>query len=355
MTLRVAQWSTGNVGRAAVQTIVNHPDLELVDVIVHSADKIGRDAGELCDIAPVGVLTTDDVDAVLARQPDCVSYTATGDLRPAEAVADMCRILEAGINVVSTSVVSLVHPASADPGIVGQLERAAAAGGASFFTSGIDPGFANDLLPLTLLSVADRVDRVRVMEILNYDTYDQPEVLFETMGFAKPLDHTPLLLMPGVLGLAWGGTVNLLAEAIGVTVDELVETHERLPAPETFTIPPGTVEAGTTAALRFTVEGMVGGQPMVVLEHVTRLRDDMAPDWPRALSTRGSYRVLVEGNPNMQCELELQGEDGDPNTAGLLVTATRIVNAIPAVCAAPAGLLTPLDLPLVTRRSIARD
>jgi 4-hydroxy-tetrahydrodipicolinate reductase len=350
MSLKVAQWATGNVGRAAVQTIVSHPELELVDLIVHSPDKVGRDAGELVGIPHVGVAATDDVDAVLARRPDCVSYTATGDLRPAAAVADICRVLEAGINVVSTSVVPLVHPKSADEGLVTQLEAACKAGGTSCFTSGIDPGFANDVLPLTLLGVADRVDSIRVMEILNYDTYDQPEVLFETMGFGKPMDHIPILLLPGVLGLAWGGTVNMLAEGLGVELDEVRETYERLPAPTTFTIPPGTVQEGTVAGLRFSVEGIVGGKPAIVLEHVTRLRDDIAPDWPHALSGKGSYRVIIDGNPNMRCELEIEGEDGDPNTGGLLVTATRIVNAIPAVCAAAPGLLTPLDLPLVTGR-----
>ncbi len=350
MTLRVAQWSAGNVGRAAVQTIVNHPELELVDLIVHSSDKVGRDAGELCGIPAVGVAATDDIDAVIARRPDCISYTATGDLRPAGAVADMCRALEAGINVVSTSVVPLVHPKSADQGLVSQLSAATKAGGSSFFMSGIDPGFANDVLPLTLLGVADRVDSVRVMEILNYDTYDQAQVLFETMGFGQPMDHIPLLLLPGVLGLAWGGVVNLIAEGVGVEIDELRETYERQPAPSTFTIPAGAVEKGTVAALRFAVEGMVNGEPAIVLEHVTRLRDDVAPDWPRALNGKGSYRVIIEGSPRMQCELEIEGEDGDPNTGGLLVTATRIVNAIPAVCAAEPGLLTPLDLPLVTGR-----
>ena len=312
MPLRVAQWSTGNVGRAAVQTIVSHPELELVDLIVHSSSKVGRDAGELCGLPPVGVIATDDVDAVIARRPDCVSYTATGDLRPGAAIADMCRVLEAGINVVSTSVVPLVHPKSADQALVAQLDAACKAGGSSFFNSGIDPGFANDVLPLTLLGVADRVDSVRVMEILNYDTYDQPEVLFETMGFGKPLDHVPLLLLPGVLSMAWGGVLNLIAEGLGVELEEIRETYDRLPAPSTFTIPPGTVEEGTVAALRFAVEGIVSGRAAIVLEHVTRLRDDVAPDWPHALNGKGSYRVIIEGSPRMQCELEIEGEDGDP-------------------------------------------
>src|SRR5687768_7690932 len=244
MTYRVVQWGTGNVGHFALKAIVNHPDLELAGLIVHSPSKVGMDAGELAGIGPVGVKASDDVDAMLASKPDCVSYMATGDLRPTEAVDDMCRCLEAGVNVVSTSVVPLVHPPSADKAAVEKLEAACAKGGTTFFTSGIDPGFANDILPLTLLSACERVDSVRIMEILNYSTYNQPEVLFETMGFAQPLDAQPLLVLPGVLSLAWGGTVNLLAEGLGVELDEIRETHERVPAPETFTVDAGTVEKG---------------------------------------------------------------------------------------------------------------
>ena len=145
--LRVVQWSTGNVGKLALHGILRHPDLELVGLWVHSPAKAGRDAAELAGLPPCGVKATNDIDALLALKPDCVSYTATGDLRPSEAVEDLCRILEAGINVVSTSVVSLVYPPAADPSVVALLEQACARGGSSFFTSGIDPGFANDTLP----------------------------------------------------------------------------------------------------------------------------------------------------------------------------------------------------------------
>jgi 4-hydroxy-tetrahydrodipicolinate reductase len=353
MTYRVVQWGTGNVGHFALKAIVNHPDLELAGLIVHSRSKVGKDAGELAGIGPVGVLATDDVDAVLASKPDCVSYMATGDLRPTEAVDDMCRCLEAGVNVVSTSVVPLVHPPSADKASVEKLEAACAKGGTTFFTSGIDPGFANDILPLTLLSACERVDSVRIMEILNYSTYNQPEVLFDTMGFSKPLDASPLLLLPGVLSLAWGGTVNLLADGLGVELDEIRETHERVPAPETFTIPPGTVGEGTTAGIRFEVQGIVKGRPAIVVEHVTRLRGDIAPDWPQPTG-QGCYRIIIEGSPNMQCDLQLVGEDGDENTAGLIATAMRVLNAVPAVCAAERGVISTLDLPLVTPRHLVR-
>jgi hypothetical protein len=353
MTYRVVQWGTGNVGHLALKAIVNHPDLELAGLVVHSPSKVGKDAGDLAGIGATGVLATDDVDGLLASKPDCVSYMATGDLRPTEAVDDMCRCLEAGVNVVSTSVVPLVHPPSADKASVDRLRAACEKGGASFFTSGIDPGFANDIVPLTLLSACERIDSVRIMEILNYSTYNQPEVLFETMGFAQPIDATPLLLLPGVLSLAWGGTVNMLAEALGAELDEIRETHERVPAPETFTLEPGTVEKGTTAGLRFEVQGIVGGRPAIVIEHVTRLRNDIAPEWPQPTGL-GCYRIIIEGSPSMTCDLQLVGEDGDENTAGLVATAMRVLNAVPAVCAADPGVLSTLDLPLVTARHLLR-
>jgi len=103
------------------------------------------------------------------------------------------------------------------------------------------------------------------------------------------------------------------------------------------------------AALRFEVQGIVGGQPAIVVEHVTRLDDELAPEWPQG---RGSYRVVIKGTPSMQCELEFADETGDHAVGGVLLTATRIVNAIPAVCDARPGLLSVLDLPLVTGRGL---
>jgi 4-hydroxy-tetrahydrodipicolinate reductase len=342
---RVIQWSTGNVGKLALRAILERPDLELVGLWVSSKDKVGRDAGELCGLPPCGVKATGDTEALLRLDADCVSYTATGDLRPAEAVDDMCRILEAGKNVVSTSVVSLIYPPAADRSVVEKLEAACQRGKTSCFTSGIDPGFANDALPITLLGACQRVDSVRVMEILNYDTYDQGTVLFDTMGFAKPLDATPLILIPGVLTMAWGAVVRVIAAALGVEVEEIRETHEKRAADSTFRIPAGEVPKGTMAGLRFEVQAIVHGQPNIILEHVTRLRDDVAPDWPK-LADHGGYRVDIRGNPSLLCELQLRGEDGDHNTGGLVATALRVLNAIPAVCAAKPGVLSILDLPV---------
>jgi len=174
MPYRVIQWSTGNVGRFALRCIIGHPELELVGVWVSSATKAGKDAGALCGAGPVGVRATTDAEALLRLDADCVCYTATADLRPFEAVEDICRILASGKNVVSSSVVPLVHPRSFFPEVRDKLEDACRAGGTSFLTSGIDPGFANDLLPLVLSGLSERWEEVRILEIINYATYDQP-------------------------------------------------------------------------------------------------------------------------------------------------------------------------------------
>ncbi len=346
MKYRVIQWSTGNVGKHALRCIDRHPDLELVGLWVHSPDKAGKDAGELAGLAPSGVLATDDVDALLALDADCVCYTATADLRPGEAVKDLERILASGKNVVSSSVVSMIYPPHVPAGLREPLEAACRAGNTSCFTSGIDPGWANDLLPFVLTGACEYIDEVRVMEVVNYATYAQPTVLFDTMGFGQPLDSKPLLLLPGVLTLAWGGVVKVLAAGLGVELEEIREVHERQPAPADIDLGFGLVEQGTTAALRFEVQGIVDGKARIVVEHVTRLADELCPEWPQPVGHSG-YRVIVTGNPTYTCDVQMIGDDGDHNTGGLVGTAARLTNAIPAVCAAPPGLLSVLDLPLI--------
>jgi 4-hydroxy-tetrahydrodipicolinate reductase len=342
MPLRVIEWSTGHVGLHALRGIIRHPDLELAGLWVHSADKAGRDAGDLCGLAATGVLATNDVDALIALGADCVCYTATADLRPWEAVDDIARILASGANVVSSSLVQLLHPKTADTAMVERLDAACQEGGTSCFFSGIDPGFANDLLPIALTSACERVDSVRVLEILNYDTYDQPEVLFGTMGFAQPLDHVPLLLFPGALTYAWGGAIGQIAESLGVDVEEIRETHEKASLDHDVSLAVGEVPAGTMSGLRFEVQGIVGGRPAIVIEHVTRLDDSVAPEWPQG----HGYRIEIKGSPSFTVDVEMEGEDGDHNTGGLIATAMRIINAIPAVCAAEPGMLSTFDLPL---------
>jgi 4-hydroxy-tetrahydrodipicolinate reductase len=349
----VVVWGTGNVGRHAIAGVTARPDLELAGVWVSSAAKAGQDAGELAGLGRrLGVAATQDADALVASRPDCVVHTAMTDNRLVEAVNDLRWLLRSGCNVVSSGPVFLQYPYGIVPDpLIAEIERDARDGRASLWVNGIDPGFANDRLALALTGISERIDQVRCLEILNYATYHQPTVLFDIMGFGKPLDHTPLLLAPGVLTSAWGSVVRQLAAGLDVALDGIEEHHERLPAPETFRISAGTIEQGTAAALRFEVRGMKAGRPVLVVEHVTRLRDDLGPDWPQPAG-QGCYRVEVHGEPNYTLDLRLLGTDGDHNTAGLKATAMALVNAVPSVVEAAPGLLTALSLPPITGRGL---
>jgi 4-hydroxy-tetrahydrodipicolinate reductase len=333
-----------------LREVLAHPDFELVGLMVNSPEKVGKDAGVIAGGAPVGVLATNDLDTALAADPDAVAYFANADIRQMEAIKDMAKPLARGIDVVNTSVFPLIHPKSAPSSFVAPIERACKEGGSSFFTTGIDPGFCQDLIPMTLMGLTGRVDRLRIQEILDYSTYPNPRTLFDIMGFGRPVDDAKVLqLQPGALRFAWGCAVHMLAEALGVTLDEIREVHERRGAERTLELPVGTVQKGTTAGLRFELQGMVGGEPRIVVEHVTRLHPDVAPDWPNS-QTGDSYRILIDGSPSIRAEIAFRGAGDDPNAGGCLATGMRAIQAIPAVCAAPPGLLTPFDLPLIAGR-----
>ncbi len=354
MSIKVAAVGTGNVGRHALTQLITDPRFELTGVWVSSDAKAGKDAGELAGLeVSTGIAATTDLDAILAAQPECVVYTAMADNRLVEALEDYRRLLAAGVNVVASAAVFLQYPWGTLPSeMIAPIEEAAAQGGASIFVNGIDPGFANDLLPMALAGTCQSIEQVRCMEIINYDTYDSATVMFDVMGFGKPLDEIPMLLQPGVLSLAWGSVVRQLAAGLDVTLDEVTEVYTRVPAPEAFDIAAGHVAEGTAAALRFEVRGMLGGTPVVVLEHVTRLRDDLCPDWPQPAQPGGSYRIEITGEPSYAVDLSLSSSRGDHNHAGLVATAARVVNVIPEVIAAAPGIRTTLDLPLVTGRGL---
>jgi 4-hydroxy-tetrahydrodipicolinate reductase len=353
----VIQWSTGNAGRPALRGIIRHPELELVGVHAHSSAKVGQDAARLCGLdRPTGIVATDDVDALLSLEADCVCHTAQGETRIRETVDVLCRILASGKNVVNTSIVSLVYPPFSSPKIRQRLEDACAQGGSTFLTSGFDPGWSGDLIPLSLASCCERVDAVRVSELMDYSTYEDPGFTGVYFGYGRPLDFDAPLLQPGMLKGGWGGMVLLVADALGMKLDEIREEHERLPAPETFETAMGKIEQGTCAGVRFEVQGIVDGRPAIVAAHVNRLRDDIGPDWDRLSGKKTSgYKIEVIGSPSFTCEIEPVGEDGDHNTAGITGTAMRVVNAIPALCDAEPGVVSILDLPIFTARVPARS
>jgi 2,4-diaminopentanoate dehydrogenase len=351
MTYRVIQWATGTVGIHAVPAIAAHPDLELAGLWVHSDSKAGQDAGVLCGVDPIGVTATQDADALLGMGADCVCYMANSDLRPGEVIEDVCRMLRSGHDVVNTSFVPLLFPKAAGPGVFDQLEAACEEGGSSFYTSGIDPGFGNSGIAVHALAMCKEVTTVRMAEIVNYATWDNPFTMFEIMGFGKPDSSQSILLAPGSTTLAWGPVIELVAAAMDLELDGITEWHELIGADETFEIASGTIPEGSISGMHFEIRGMVGGEARIVVEHVTRLRDGDAPDWPQGQG----YRIDIAGEPNVQLELELSSDLGDHNHAGCLATAMHVINAIPAVVESEPGVKTMLDLPVYSARHLFRS
>jgi hypothetical protein len=353
--LRVAQVATGNAGRLALKQLILDPRFDLVAVAVSDAEKVGADAGELARLGlSTGVEAALGLDPVLDARPDCVVYCAMGDTRLRDAIDDCRRLLAAGINVVGTAPTPLAYPWGVLPQQwIHPIEQAALDGGSSLFVSGVDPGFMNDLIPLALAATCRTVEQVRCMEIADYATYDGSTVMFDVMGFGLPLDETPMLLRPGILSSAWGIAVRQLAAGLGIPIDEIVDSHERIAAPEAFDIAAGHIPKGGAAALRFEVVGMSRGRPAVVIEHVTRLRDDLCSGWARPAQPGGSYRVEIVGEPSYMVDICPTSREGDHNYAAILAGVGRVVNAIPAVAAAEPGILTTLDLPLVAGSGFA--
>lgn len=350
MTVRVAHIGTGNVGRLALTELITNSRFELTGVWVSSDAKVGKDAGELAGLGfSTGIAATDDLDALLAARPDCAVYCAMGDTRLPEAMDDCRRILASGVNVVGSAPGILQYPWGVMPDkYIARVEEAAQQGNSSIFVNGVDPGFVNDLIPFALAGTCQRIEQIRCMEIADYATYDGSTVMFDVMGFGKPLDEIPMLLQPGVLGIAWGAAIRQLAAGLGIDIEKITETYVREPAPEAFDIAAGHIPEGGLAALQFEICGMVNGKPAIVVEHITRLREDLRPDWAQPAQAGGSYRVEITGEPSYAVDICPTSRKGDHNHAAIVGAAGRIVNAIPAVVAAPPGIRTTLDLPLIT-------
>ncbi|TYL54862.1 diacylglycerol kinase [Nocardioides sp. BGMRC 2183] len=353
--LRVVVWSTGTVGRHAIAGIDAHPDLELVGVWTSTPEKAGKDAGELAELGrELGVLATTDRDALVALEPDCIVHTAMTDDRLFESIEDLTGLIRDGVNVVSSGPVILVHAQGSLPEeMIAGIDAAGREGGASLHVNGIDPGFANDVLPLVMTSLSQRIEHVKVSEIADYSTYYQPVVMKDLFGFGQPMDFEALLWQPGILSSAWGPVVRVIAAGLGVTLDEpLTERIERRPAPRAVETVSLDIAEGTQGSVLFQVVGTVDGEPRITLEHVTRTDAATDDDWPRPYEGHGCYRIEITGEPVMKVEFSHHGADGDHNVSGMIVTAQRLINAIPAVVAADPGLVSPLDLPLVTGRGL---
>lgn len=342
----VVVWGTGNVGRPAIRAVAAHQDLELVGVVVADPAKVGVDAGTLANIDPIGVVATDDIGRATATDVDAVVYTVNSDFRPVESQAEVEAVLRAGTSVVTPSFYPLYHPPTAPAALADPIHAACAAGGSSIFASGIDPGWICDVLPLFLTSVSADVTEIRSREIFNYALYDQPEAVRTLIGFGGPMEATPPMLLDVALEMVWGPVVRVVADGLGLEVDEIRIDVEKRPLERTVTVDGmGDFDEGTLGAFRFEVQGIVDGRPLIVMEHITRIDDDCAPEWPRPNHGQGLHAVTITGRPELTVEVH-GTEHGEPGAAGggNASAANRIVNAIPDVVAADPGIVHPLTV-----------
>jgi hypothetical protein len=350
--LRVVVWATGGVGSIAIRAVHRRPDLELVGVWTHASEKAGRDAGELAGGEPIGVIATHDRDALIALRPDCVIYTASGPQRDAAAVPDYVALLEAGVNVVTTTSTQLVWPAVFEALWRDQLEGAAQAGRASLYASGIFPGFASDQLALLLATQSNTIRKVTVSEVSLNDHYPVAPVMMDGLGFGRPLDFEPAINKPGAIAHSWRAPIRLIAAALGVEVEEIRGVLDREPTQRRLAVAFGTIEAGTCGAVCTRAIGVVGGREAIVVEHVIRMARDVAPDWVSS-DHDATYQVVIEGDPDIRCTMTLGPQAGRAaGEAAMTSTAMRVVNAVPYVVAAEPGLLSSLDLPMTLPRHV---
>ncbi|WP_406002722.1 dihydrodipicolinate reductase [Streptomyces sp. NBC_00829] len=341
-------WGTGNVGRAAIRAVEAHPALKLSAVLVHDPGKVGRDAGELAGLdRRLGVVATDDSDAVLASGQRAVVYAASGDIRPDDALADIVRAIRAGAVVVTPALYALYDQSGAPPEMRDPVLAAITDGRGSLFVSGVDPGWGNDVLPLLISGLGTTVDVIRCQEIFDYSTYEQEDSVRYLVGMGQPMDYEPPMLLPTVPTMVWGGQIRLMARALGAELDEIRETVDRRPLDATVsTRTMGAFTAGTQGAVRFEVQGIVEGEPRIVIEHVTRIHPACAPDWPTPPNGDGAHRVIIEGRPRIEVTVEAVDEGENRSAGGNATAVGRLVGAIDWLVDAEPGLYDALDIPL---------
>jgi hypothetical protein len=328
--LRVVQWTTGKTGKAAVRGMVGHPVLDLVGCYAYSPDKVGRDVGELCGIEPLGIAATDDVEELLALEPDCVSYMA---YRP--NFDHLARILESGANVVATMY--MLAGTGYGEEATHRLRDAALRGGTSLYASGIYPGHA-PMVALAASAMCRRIERLSILESLDVQGYAN-EQMFRAQGFdLDPADPAATRACEASCG-SFKDQVPVLAKALGLSIDRVGFDVELAVANRDSDFGFMTVRKGRIAGFKGTVSGIKDGRSLVECSFVWKLGEDMTPNWP---VTHG-YVIELHGDPAARVRIEPMHDHLD----GAVTTAMPVVNAIPMVCAAAPGIVNQMELPLV--------
>lgn len=337
----MAQWATGRIGVSSLRELIRSPQMELVGVYVHSESKDGRDAGELCGLAPVGVKATRDIGKIIALKPDCVVAMPEGT-----NLDDVCRFLEAGINI-ATSRVDFLEPDRMDPEVRRRTEAACRKGGASIYASGSSPGFSSEALPLVLTSMSRRMDCMTIDEYADIPA-SCPDVQVTGMGFGRTpgTEFNPQLLAHIAHGFIQ--SVNVVAKALNLPLDDVSVAGETANARKRFLLPGGTpIEKGTVAAQRVTVSGIRAGKPIIRYRVNWYCTTEIDRDW----ELRGNgWRALIEGETPIDVSVSFPVPKERMSPAMAALTAYRVINSVPYVCAAAPGIRTTADLPNIVPR-----
>jgi hypothetical protein len=356
--LRVVHTGTGSIGRAALDGVLNHPELELVGMYVQSPEKIGKDAGSFIGRPPTGVIATNNWDELVALKADCLSYHSDSIGRELEAANDIIRFLEAGTNAVTTVAFAWAYPPHVPPDFA-HVHAACAKGGTSVFMSGSDPGWGTTDLTLTALAVADRVDFVRMGRYGSWGGHTAEYVCRHYYGFGQPAGFTPMLVSDGFLKQNWGPALEHVAEALGHEIDDWNIVWETDSLDHDIQCGFGVVKAGTSSVLRTELQAISKGRVIAVFEHVDRMSPDAGPQWKKPYTPGAvAFRIEVEGNHSFMLEFtSVPGADpagyrGPNEVLSGKSTAMPLINAIPAVCRAPPGLLGPRDVPYAGVRNV---
>ncbi len=331
--IKVVQWFTGDIAQHQIRLVAAHPSMELVGAFVFHDAKVGHDAGEIAGIDPLGVRATNDMDEILGLDADCVLYNA-----PSERYDEIIPILTSGKNVISIMAGWHPHRRSRFAEITDACER----GRSSLYGTGLNPGLSYELA-LLASSICSEVESITISTCERQSTLSP--VFLETFGFGKTAEE----LASGPQGAysMFARTLHqitdLLCEELGLAHDGHDFTYEFEPATQDYE-DKVIVRTGTMAGLLVTASTTRGGTPVVTSELRFLLGTDYVSEAFLAdAPAQGWIEVDVRGTPGSRITHEIYADEKVIKTRS---TGTKAVNAIPFVCAAKPGVLSPLDLPL---------
>lgn len=340
--LRVIQWTTGNIGRRSLHAILGRGDLELVGVYAHGADKVGVDAASLCGWpTPTGILATNDIDALIALQPDACCYNP---LWP--SIEELVRLLESGINVCSSAAwITGGKQSAADRA---RIEKACEQGRSTIFGSGAHPGITN-MVGMVLSGSCEVVDTITITESVDCSTYESAGTQ-TAMGFSQAPDTPGLTESVRRESEVFAESAAMMADAMGVTLDKLTFDVTFTEATGDSDLGFMQIPAGTVAGVYGYHRGWVGDRNVVSVGFNWTMGSHVVPPKPLA----HGHVIQVFGVPNMRTVLHCLPPKDWPEEGfmglGMIYTAMPVTNAVPAVVAAEPGIKTLADLPVVAGR-----